>query len=115
MAWTNDQEIGLSDLAFAMELEDDARCHQESPCLSDPASRSCQPLQTCPKKPHAVPHADIDDFCAALQVVDFGRTLSDGMAWDDSLLNVDDAPASATWEGALAGSRPMTYPQLYTL
>ena len=39
----NDQEIDLSDLAFAMELEDDARCHQESPCLSDPASRSCQP------------------------------------------------------------------------
>ena len=42
MAWANDQEIGLSDLAFAMELEDDARCHQESPCSSDPAARSCQ-------------------------------------------------------------------------
>lgn len=46
-----------------------------------------------------------------MQGMDFRQTAADGMAWDDSLLNVDDAPVSAAWEDILGGSGPMTYSQ----
>jgi len=126
-------DIGLSDLAFAMEFEDaiefnedaieggDALCGGErhrclTNCPAEPAPGGHADIAGAgPKKPGAErpTNASIDVFCAALKGLEFGRSQSGSLGgWDHLLLNVEKrAPACAMCKVAVASARPTSHAQ----